>query len=494
MQIVRTLCVFMAVFSSAQLASADTDSSPLSRIDNYLAKGVEQEGFSGALLIAERNEIALHQSYGMADRDQQRPITADSVFDIGSVTKQFTAAAILLLVEQKQLTLSDTLAQHFKGVPKDKRHITLHQLLTHSAGITDSVGDGDFDHMPTDVFFKQVLASPLAFEPGTGFRYSNTGYSLLARIIELQSEQEYEQFVREHLFKPAGMNHTGYLLANWSQDQRVSGYQLGEFSVGAMTERYQRDGKISWVLKGNGGINATMTDMFLWYRALRNHTVLTPHSIDLLTRPHVKENPEGRSHYAYGWAIFKSPRDTKIVAHNGSNGIFYFDFIWLKDEDKAIIYATNALTPNVQEVGLTAERMLFDDAFTPDPLTLHLTTELLRVAQAHTGSPDALEQKIVTAYAARIDHPAYLNRAGLALVRNGQIQQALPLLRANLAIFPTDGNLWDSLGEAYFTNAQYSQAKESFEKALAFKDPDRCYWCSNSEQMLKRIEKKSNPL
>ena len=142
------------------------------------------------------------------------PNTAHTVFSLGSVTKQFTAAAILKLEEQG----SSAPIGRFIGAPADKAGITLHQLLTHTAGLPVYTGD-DFEPAGRDETVAKMLAAPLRFPPGSDFAYSNAGYSLLAAIVVLASGEGYEEFLRANLFTPAGLEATGYRLPDW--DARV---------------------------------------------------------------------------------------------------------------------------------------------------------------------------------------------------------------------------------------------------------------------------------
>ena len=200
---------------SSDAAAADV----ATKIDSYLSAGVKN-GFSGAVLIAVDGKTVLNKGYGLANKNQEIPNSPETVFDIGSVTKQFTAAAILKLTQQNKLSVSDPLSRFFPKLPDDKKKITLHHLLTHSAGLVDTIGDGDFDHIPRDQFFKHLFKTKLLFEPGKKHRYSNAGYSILGRVIELASGQDYETFLYEQLFKPAGMQQTGYLRPQW-EDQKL---------------------------------------------------------------------------------------------------------------------------------------------------------------------------------------------------------------------------------------------------------------------------------
>jgi CubicO group peptidase (beta-lactamase class C family) len=159
-----------------------TDAADFNKLDKYLTTA-EANGFSGAVLIAEDGKLRLNKGYGKTERQGSTPITADTLFDTGSVTKQFTAAAVMHLVQQGKLSTTMPISRFFNSLPEDKQAITLHQLLSHSAGIANGIGARDFTHVPTDEFFNRLFALPLYFAPGEGYAYSNAGYSILARII-----------------------------------------------------------------------------------------------------------------------------------------------------------------------------------------------------------------------------------------------------------------------------------------------------------------------
>ena len=150
----------------------------------------------------------------MSDRENGVAYDADTVFDVGSITKQFTASAILKLEMQGKLHVEDTVGKFFASAPEDKRGITLHQLLTHTAGLESDFA-GDYDPVSRDEYVKRILASKLRSKPGEVFFYANSGYSLLGAIVEIVSGMPYEKYLRENLFLPAGMKDTGYKLPNW---------------------------------------------------------------------------------------------------------------------------------------------------------------------------------------------------------------------------------------------------------------------------------------
>ncbi len=161
------------------------------RIDTYLSR-IAPFGFSGSALVADRGTMLLQEGYGLANRAQGIPNTADTIFSIGSITKQFTAAAIMKLEMRGYLRTSDSISEFFAAVPGDKAGITLHQVLTHTAGLLNYTGE-DYEMAGRDETVLQILQSALTFPPGSDFGYSNAGYTLLAAVIEQVTRRSYEE-------------------------------------------------------------------------------------------------------------------------------------------------------------------------------------------------------------------------------------------------------------------------------------------------------------
>ena len=186
---VALLTLWLAIPTDPARAQTPVHGPKAARIHEYLTRATAF-GFSGSVLVARDGEIVLHAGYGKADRDAGVPVTPETVFDIGSITKQFTAAAILALEEEGKLRVEDPISRFFDEVPADKRAITVHLLLTHSSGLRGGFG-GDYQRMPRDSLVRLVLDSELLWAPGTRFRYSNEGYSLLGAIVEQLSGRSY---------------------------------------------------------------------------------------------------------------------------------------------------------------------------------------------------------------------------------------------------------------------------------------------------------------
>ncbi len=323
------LLFLMAVWTAGVLnAQTSAASGPVAAVETFLQK-VTQSGYAGSVLVASNGRVLVDKGYGMADREAKRPQTPETVFSVGSVTKQFTAAAILKLEEQGKLSVEDRLSKYLGEGPADKAGITLHHLLTHGAGFPGAIGD-DYDTISTSGFLALAMSRPLLFEPGAGYEYSNVGYSLLGMVIEQVSGMGYEAYLRKYLFLPAGMTRTGYQAPGFTPGALAVGYRDGQRWGTALDRPWAKEGP-GWHLRANGGILSTAGDMHRWYLALKNRTVLTDASIRKLWAPHRKEGG-APSYYGYGWVVEDTGGDT-LIWHNGGNGVYnaYMGFVPAKD-------------------------------------------------------------------------------------------------------------------------------------------------------------------
>jgi len=343
------------------------------KIDEYLSR-LEGYGFSGAVLVARNDQVLLQKGYGFADRARGVAATPDTVFSVGSVTKQFTGAAILKLEMQGKLKVEDPLSKFIPGVPPDKAGITLHHLLTHSSGLESGFGD-DFEEVSREELVRRALASELRSPPGALYHYSNAGFSLLAAVVEIVSAGPYEAFLRENLFGPAGMRRTGSVLPKWSPDELARGYLRGK-DWGTFLDRWPPSGPY-WNQLGNGGILSTLPDMYRWHLALQGDTVLSKEEREKYFAPHVREGEGARSFYGYGWAIFTTTRGTRLIAHNGGNGILTADFLRFVDEGAVIIAFGNSSEFRAYQLGPQLERILFGGEIELPPRVLSVGAEIL---------------------------------------------------------------------------------------------------------------------
>lgn len=353
------------------------------RVDDYLRRMVPF-GWHGAVLVSRGGEVLLARGYGTADHGDgdsagTRPWTAGTVSTVGSVTKQFTAAAIVKLAEEGRLALDDSLPSFFDGVPPEKRGITLHHLLTHTSGLREA-GAGDFDDVSREEVVRRAMNAGLASEPGEDYAYSNLGYSLLGAVVEEVTGSPYEAWVREHLFRPDGMHDTGYLLPGYEPGRVAAGYRGGE-RWGTVLERIPADTGPSWILMANGGIHSTLLDMQRWMRALMaTDRILSPAGREKLLTPYADEGVG--SHYAYGWVVDTTARSTPVIQHNGGNGILFADLHWFPEDGETLTFAmsNHAELTAIDVLGRVDALLFGGEVPTPPPV------EAARVA------PDRLDE------------------------------------------------------------------------------------------------------
>jgi len=303
----------MAVGTASSVAGVTDEvvSEPIgTRLAEYLNR-LETVGYHGSVLAAKDGEIILHKAYGLADPNTGAPNRLSTLFSTGSVTKQYTATAIMLLAERGLLSTTDSIGKFFDNVPPDKKGMTIHHLLTHASGLIPEIGP-DEEVIARDEYVSRLLASELQYPPGTRYDYSNAGFSILAAIIEKVSGKKYEEFLRTQLWLPAGMNHTGLneLHLMDTMVARSHNASLDYMSPARFRGEY-------WNRTGNGGILTTPGDMWLWLKALRSGKAVSPETLKKIYTPYIREYEDAESYYGYGWVVEeRAPGDT-VLWHNG---------------------------------------------------------------------------------------------------------------------------------------------------------------------------------
>ena len=329
-------------FDIESTASFQANSRLAADVDNYLTNA-EAHGYSGIVLWAKDGKIILKKGYGFADRSAGVPMKPRTVFDMGSVTKMFTAAAILKLEEKGKLSVNDSISKIFNDLPADKAEITIHHLLSQTSGFplnTDGNRAIDYDLIERDDFVKRVLNSDLLFPPGKEYRYSNDGYGLLTVIIEKTSGMPYEAFLNREIFKPAGMNKTGYQIPRWNKKDIARGYRYEVEHPTPLGYPWLKDGP-PWNLRGNGGLLTTVEDLYKWHLALEGEAVLSKASKAKMFAPYAPRDKEGKQMYGYGWWMTTTAGGIPEIAHSGGNDKFATWFRRYPTKGTVIITVTN---------------------------------------------------------------------------------------------------------------------------------------------------------
>jgi CubicO group peptidase (beta-lactamase class C family) len=285
------------------------------RVDKLVQDKMYNEQIPGlALAVIKDGKILKVQAYGFADVDSKVPATTNTVFRIGSVSKQFVATAIMMLVEEGKLNLDDPVSKYLDGTPRRWKKITIRHLLTHTSGIPDFLNENIPVDTSPDAFdqsvFKAVARRSLHFVPGDDWRYSNSNYHLLAMIIRKNTGKSYGDFLRERIFEPLGMTRTVASPENGIYPGLASGYKWDNGlrpadSVAASVKAY-----------AGGGILSTILDMAKWDAALYTDRLLKKTSLQQMWTP-VRLNDGMTWRYGFGWAVGHI-NDHLIISHNGN--------------------------------------------------------------------------------------------------------------------------------------------------------------------------------
>ena len=296
-------------------------------IDTFISTVTEKGMFNGFVLVDRDGGVIFSKGYGLADREKQTPITGRTRFYIGSLTKQFAAAAIMLLEEEGKLSVQDSMCQHLPQCPAAWQPITIHHLLTHTAGLPDSLGL-PYTRPATPAELRTAIEQlPLLSKPGARFEYSDAGYILAGLIMEQVSGQPYGEFLQERIFNPAGMADSGY---GDGGEQLAVGYLYAAASTKSPPFEPTRD-------YAAGGVYSTAEDLLRWDQALYADTPLTAASRERLFTPYTVVD---EAEYGYGWFITGEP-DHRLISHGGSGSGFQTELACHVDDQVTIIVLAN---------------------------------------------------------------------------------------------------------------------------------------------------------
>ncbi len=297
---------------AATALAAPAFSQDAARMDKAASAEADRSGFMGAILVAQDGKILFDKGYGSANLEWKIPNDGETRFRLGSLTKQFTAASILLLQERGKLRLDTPIKTYLPDAPAAWDKVTVFHLLTHSAGVPNFTGFENYEKTkPLPVTLPELIArfsdKPLDFEPGTQFKYSNSGYVLLTAIVEKAGGQSYASFVAENLFKPLGMADSGYDDHARVIPHRASGYSPRQ---GVVVNADYIDMSIP---QGAGALYSTTHDLLKWETGLFGGKLLKPESLAAMRTPY-------KNNYAFGIGAVTRDGATTISHSGGIDG------------------------------------------------------------------------------------------------------------------------------------------------------------------------------
>jgi CubicO group peptidase (beta-lactamase class C family) len=334
------------------LAAAAPAQELAARVDEFIAGLPKERPFNGSILLSKNNEILLARGYGMANLEHNVPNTPRTKFRLGSITKQFAAAGILQLEERGKLKVEDPICKYVPDCPEIWKAITIHHLLTHTSGIFNLTASPDYRKemmipSPPLQTIKKVRDRPLDFEPGSKFSYSNSGYIVLAIIVEKASGESWDAFLRKNIFDPAGMNDSGHDTFAAILPHRASGYQLaGDKWIHSPYHDMEMP-------TGGGDLYSTVEDMYRWDLALQGEKILSAASKAKMYTPFL-------NNYAYGWAVDRQFGRRRLTHGGGING-FVTAFSRFPDERAVVVVLSNFMGSPMQQVTRAVTAMLFGE-------------------------------------------------------------------------------------------------------------------------------------
>lgn len=324
------------------------------KIDSLIQKAIRLNRFNGSILVSKNGKIVYEKAFGYQNAAKGIANSVNTVYQIGSTTKEFTAGVILKLAEQNRLALNDKLSKYFPDF-KRGNDITIKHLLTHTSGIYEILRDTNAVKTSTQPRSKEQMLSffkdkPLDFEPGTQYAYCNSGYMLLGLIIEKVTHQTYEQAVRTLILNPLRMTHSGFDFANLKNPNKAIGYTKYTQTI--------KEASVPWdstATYSAGSLYSTVGDLYRWHLGVLNHRAYSKMSLDNATTPFL----EG---YGLGCWI-DTIYGKKVVSHGGNILGFTGYYGRIQEDDVCIIILNNIFNHQIETIGQSILAILYDKPY-----------------------------------------------------------------------------------------------------------------------------------
>lgn len=362
-----TLALSVAVPLAARAAAPATDVP--AKLDQYMNAAAKVEHFMGSVLVARGDKVLLAKGYGMADLENKVPNTPDTEYRIGSITKQFTAMAILMLQAEGKLNVQDPVCKYVPKCPRDWAPIKLTNLLTHTSGIPDLTDFKNFEktdqqpHTPAEVL-ALFENKPLEFKPGARFRYSSSNYEVLGYIVSRVSGESYRKFLQQHIFGPLGMKNSGYDSSHPAAKNHAKGYD--DYDDGAYKPAEYVDMSVPYAA---GALYSTVRDLYKWDRALAAGRLIPQPLQKQMFAPQAPVGGElaalegpGKVYYGYGWFVSHRFGHLEYSHEGGIQGYTSFNS-WYPGQHVYVIVLDNMTSPDIFTIGKSLAAIVFGQPY-----------------------------------------------------------------------------------------------------------------------------------
>ncbi len=471
--------LFIAILATQSSVSAQ---SKAAKIDSLMKLYSEYGQFNGSILVAEKGKVIYKKGLGYANMEWEIPNKPDTKHRLGSITKQFTAALILQLVEQGKIKLDGTISDYLPDFRKDNgAKVTIHHLLNHTSGTPNYTAQPGFfqnesrNPYSVEKFIKKFCSGDLEFEPGSKFTYSNSGYFLLGAIIEKVTSKAYENVLKEKIFAPLGMKNTGYDHHGVILKNRSTGYVKN-------LDGYQNSPYLDMSLPYSAGsMYSTAEDLYIWDQALYGNKVLSDKSKKAMFTP-------GKSNYGYGFGILdvpigKTKKKTKSIQHGGGINGFSTFIVRLPETKHLVVLLDNTSQGrNLGRIRQGIINILYNQPFDRPKRSI---AEMLIKTVEHKNVQAAVKQyqTLKRTYSEKFDFSeTQLNTLGYHFLRGKRIKDAIEVFKLNVRAFPKESNPYDSLGEAYLADGNKKLALINYKKASELDPTNR-----NAANIVKKL-------
>jgi CubicO group peptidase (beta-lactamase class C family) len=473
-------CIAIVLLVSHQAALAQDHAA---KTQEVLALAHKYRQFNGSALVAENGKVTYKGGFGMANMEWNVPNTPDTKFRLGSITKQFTATAILQLVEQGKIKLDAKLSDYLPDYRKDiGDKVTIHHLLTHTSGIPSYTGQpGFFENVSrnpykVDDFVKKYASGDLEFEPGSKYTYNNSGYFLLGAIVERVTGKPYEQVLKENIFDPLGMKNTGYDHHATIITKRASGYSK---TPDGYSNALYLDMSIPYAA---GSLYSTVEDLYLWDQALYADKLLSAQSKALMYKPFLQN-------YAYGWIVMnasfkQNDQPVEVIRHGGGINGFSTTIVRFPKEKNLIVMLDNTGGGSLDRISESIAKILYNQPYElPKISIVSVLEKTIKEKGIEAGIAQYRDLKAKQAATYDFAQPE-LNQLGYQLLRSGKAREAIEIFKLNVEAYPQGFNTYDSLAEAYMAINDRELAKQNYKKSLELNPKN-----TNAAEILKRLDK-----
>ena len=444
--------------SNAQKQETQPFSKYNKTIDSLMQVSFQRGIYNGNVLVTRNDSVVYQKSFGYTDGSRQTELTKKSIFSPGSIAKEFVSVSIMMLVEKGDLHLDDTLSQFDLELPAWSEKVTIKHLLNFTSGIPQI----DYDNVKNDkdILEDLQLLPSLLFKPGTGFNYNNNSIFLQKRIIENASKKTFQEFAKEHIIIPLKMTNVGFDL-DFDYPNRTRSFDLHKQNA---TE----------ISPTKGWLWLSIDDLNKWITALHNYTLISKESLKSLLKNQYFENQKT--------VLGSAGNSFTIHSHGGQ--FYQFEAMYVSEfkDDLNIILMSNNKSKSF-EIIESVYNIMKGKSFSLPRRSIYRQIRKKCHEDINSCIQDYFDLKESSFDIYDFENPDELNGLGYDLLTSKKVIQSIAIFKLAVSEFPDNANLYDSLGEAYYTNKQYDLALLNYKKSLEL-NPEN----TNAEKMITKIK------